>query len=256
MTTINAVSAFAPVDHPGVVVPVALRPWSVAWPGYAPVDITPPELRPAGLAASVAEGWAQPYACPRDVPDWAARQGAALLPFALDERGWPLNPTGRTGRCGRNLGRWGENPAADPIVFAGHGRERRVLLIKRADCGMWALPGGMVDDGESAPRTLVRELREETGIDLGSRRPVILARTYVEDWRASDHAWVCSTVALYRLHHAPAARAGDDATAAAWLPVPDLEILAAALAPFGALYPAHRPLLGLALNRIAGPVGH
>ncbi|MCX5367535.1 hypothetical protein OG864_53885 [Streptomyces sp. NBC_00124] len=50
--------------------------------------------------------------------DWSQRQATALVPFQLDARGWPLHPHGRTGR---NLGKWGGNAAADPIVVAGSG---------------------------------------------------------------------------------------------------------------------------------------
>ncbi|MEY9861014.1 hypothetical protein ABH935_006652 [Catenulispora sp. GAS73] len=104
-------------------IPAALRSWAVSWAGYAPVDITPPAREPAGLPGAVAEGWAEPYEGPCDVPDWPACQAAALVPFDLDGfTGWPLNPTGRTGKAGRNLGAWGENQAADPIVIAGTGR--------------------------------------------------------------------------------------------------------------------------------------
>lgn len=241
---------YAPVDHPGVPVPADLRSWSAPYPGYAPVDITPPELLPAGLSASVAEGWAQPYISPQDVPDWPARRAAALIPYELDEQGWPLNPIGRTGRAGRNLGAWGENPAADPIVIAGFGTDRHVLLIRRRDRGQWAIPGGMVDPGETAPDALMRELREETGVDLALQQPVILARTYVEDWRATDHAWVCSTVALYELPAAAVVCAGDDADDAAWWPLPDLDTLTTALASVGGLYQAHRPLLVSALEQL------
>jgi len=215
------------------------RSWAVSFPLYAPVDITPPELL-EGLARSVAEGWAEPFATPAQVPDWFTRQAVALVPFDFDNQGQPLNPAGRTGRSGRNLGKWGENQA------------RRVLLIKRSDIGAWAIPGGMVDPGESAPAALVRELREETGVDLRGRFPVVLDRRYVEDWRASDHAWVTSTIALYQLPASLAATAADDAIDAAWWPLDDLNALVAAtLAPIGGLYDAHTPLLALALNHLA-----
>jgi ADP-ribose pyrophosphatase len=244
-------SAFVAVDHPGVPVPDVLRAWRVSWPGYRPVDVTPPELRPAGLALSVAEGWAESYVCPEDVPDWVARQAAALVPFGLDGAGWPLNPMGRTGRSGRNLGRWGENQAADPIVIAGAGADRRVLLILRKDVREWAIPGGMVDPGETAPAALVRELREETGVDLTEVEPVILDRTYVADWRATDHAWVTSTVALYRLPQVVAATAGDDAAAVRWWPATDFGQLTRAIeAAGGRLYAAHQPFLASALGRL------
>ena len=247
MTTYTSTTgSYATVNDPGQPVPPQLRPWSTPWPGYAPVDITPPELRPAGLAASVAEGWAEPYATPADVPDWAARQTRALVPFTFNENGMPLNPTGRTGRAGRNLGAWGENQAGDPIVVAGG----YVLLIRRSDIGAWAIPGGMVDPGETAPQTLARELREETGVDLSAHTPVILSRGYVADWRNTDHAWVCSTVALYDLPTPVTATACDDAVDAGWFLFYDLDVLVATLAPIGGLYAAHRPMLAAALNHI------
>lgn len=40
----------------------------------------------------------------------------------------------------------------------------RILLIRRADTGDWALPGGTVEWGESLRQTVVRELLEEAGV--------------------------------------------------------------------------------------------
>lgn len=41
-----------------------------------------------------------------------------------------------------------------------------VLLIRRTDNGLWALPGGAQEIGEYIAETAVRETREETGIEV------------------------------------------------------------------------------------------
>ncbi len=42
--------------------------------------------------------------------------------------------------------------------------EGRVLLVKRSDNGLWALPGGAQDVGEYVAHTAERETLEETGL--------------------------------------------------------------------------------------------
>jgi ADP-ribose pyrophosphatase YjhB (NUDIX family) len=42
----------------------------------------------------------------------------------------------------------------------------RVLLIRRTDNGLWAIPGGAQDIGEYIADTVVRETKEESGIDV------------------------------------------------------------------------------------------
>ena len=42
----------------------------------------------------------------------------------------------------------------------------RVLLQRRGDSGKWGFPGGAVELGETPEETAVRELKEETGLDV------------------------------------------------------------------------------------------
>lgn len=39
-----------------------------------------------------------------------------------------------------------------------------ILLIRRADVSVWALPGGGIDPGESPKEAIYREVSEETGV--------------------------------------------------------------------------------------------
>lgn len=43
-------------------------------------------------------------------------------------------------------------------------QQGRILLIRRADNGLWAMPGGALDVGETAAEGVVREALEETGV--------------------------------------------------------------------------------------------
>ena len=54
-------------------------------------------------------------------------------------------------------------PAASAIVADDEGR---LLLGKRTDSDLWTIPGGTLEPGETIAETAVREVKEETGIDV------------------------------------------------------------------------------------------
>jgi 8-oxo-dGTP pyrophosphatase MutT (NUDIX family) len=54
-------------------------------------------------------------------------------------------------------------PAASAIIANNEGK---ILLQQRRDNGLWALPGGTMEIGESIGETVVREVKEETGFDV------------------------------------------------------------------------------------------
>ena len=54
-------------------------------------------------------------------------------------------------------------PGGSAVVVDDQGR---VLMQRRTDSGNWALPGGTMEIGETLERCVVREVQEETGLDI------------------------------------------------------------------------------------------
>jgi 8-oxo-dGTP diphosphatase len=74
------------------------------------------------------------------------------------------------------------NVGADALVVDDDGR---VLLVRRADDRLWAMPGGWVDAAETPEQGAVREVFEETGLHIAvvrllhtARRPRSIHLTY------------------------------------------------------------------------------
>lgn len=60
-------------------------------------------------------------------------------------------------------------PAASAVIVDITGA---ILVHRRSDSGLWALPGGTMETGESILQTVMREVREETGLEVQPRRVI------------------------------------------------------------------------------------
>lgn len=58
------------------------------------------------------------------------------------------------------------NSVVPSVTVAVRNDDGELLLIHKIDNDYWALPGGGHDPGESITETAVREVKEETGIDV------------------------------------------------------------------------------------------
>ncbi|WP_331727267.1 NUDIX hydrolase (plasmid) [Kitasatospora sp. NBC_00374] len=129
------------------------------------------------------------------------------------------------------------------IRSAAAGGTREVLLIERGwppHKGKLALPGGHIDDDESALAAAVRELEEETGVRADEEQLRLVGR-YDAPGRDPRGRYITDAY-LVTVPAGTQANAGDDAAAVRWVPLTDLpddlafdhaEILADALSLAG-----------------------
>jgi 8-oxo-dGTP diphosphatase len=98
----------------------------------------------------------------------------------------------------------------------------RLLLIKRGHApgaGLWSLPGGRIEPGETDAEALVREMREETGLAVEAGRLIGTVRRPTGDGGVLDIRDYAATVTGGTL------RAGDDAADARWVAARELAAL-------------------------------
>merc|ERR1719197_1468435 len=166
---VGAVHVVARSKHPAypdkAAVPDANVPWAMSWASYKPTEFTAKIVLENDRSVKPG-GWADPDIGGLGPEDWAKRTSHEG-PFQFDAVNRPLNPRGRTGMAQRGLlGKWGPNHAADPVVTRWHPTDAgrlQMVAIKRRDVEQWAIPGGMVDDGEHVSATVKREFEEEAG---------------------------------------------------------------------------------------------
>ena len=109
----------------------------------------------------------------------------------------------------------------DTVIYTN----TEVLMIKRKHppfAGHWALPGGFIDPGETPKQAAMRELVEETGLEVSALNFVGEYKTPGRDPRM-EHVWSYA----FSLHVAAkeSVQAGDDASRAEWVPIKQLNKL-------------------------------
>jgi len=235
--------------------------WDEPFSDYEPTEFTHPTVI-ANNRLVKENGWADP-SNHKLIQDELRQLFSYEGKLDFDEEGRPINPCGRTGMTGQGLlGKWGANQAADPIVTRMNEDGRmEVVVIRRMDTGQWALPGGMVDKGETVSATVRREFEEEAGAfddpatqaefrrmcDKLFSNGVVVYRGYVDDPRNTDNAWMETSV--YHFHCSDwlgemlPLKAGDDAVGVQWKEIdPGMD-----------LYGDHKRLLQMAFPHLMLP---
>lgn len=108
--------------------------------------------------------------------------------------------------------------ACDGILIEGD----KILLIRRGKepfKGMWGVPGGRIEDDETAEQCLVREMKEETGLDVV---PLKLVGLY-SDPKRDPRLIIAAAYLVKRV--GGEVRGGDDAAEARWYGLEDMPAL-------------------------------
>jgi 8-oxo-dGTP diphosphatase len=106
----------------------------------------------------------------------------------------------------------------DLVILVRSGWGYKVLSIKRGKepfKGMWANPGGNIDEGEKPIDAAVRELEEETGLKLPKENFEYVG-AFDKPWRDPRNKNCVSHAFKVILNECPDVTAGDDATECTW----------------------------------------
>lgn len=82
-------------------------------------------------------------------------------------------------------------PASIGIIL--NAAQNKVLLVKRKDTPIWVLPGGGIEKGESPEAALIREIQEETALQIEILRKCA-EYTPINRLARSTHVFICKIV--------------------------------------------------------------
>ncbi|QGN33368.1 NUDIX domain-containing protein [Microlunatus sp. Gsoil 973] len=113
-------------------------------------------------------------------------------------------------------------PGVRSVVFDDAHQPSRVLLAKRADNGQWHLPAGIMEPDEQPAPALVREVLEETGVEIAIDRLVSLVTLPTATYPNGDQVQFLS--ATFRGHYlsGEAHVADDESTDVGWFAIDQL----------------------------------
>ncbi|GAA3255149.1 NUDIX domain-containing protein [Dactylosporangium siamense] len=113
-------------------------------------------------------------------------------------------------------------PGVGAIVVDDRGR---LLFARRSDTGRWAVVAGMVEPGEQPADTIVREVHEETGVDVTVER-ILGVATHPVDYPNGDRCEYLSITFLCRAVGGTARVNDDESLDVGWFEpteLPELE---------------------------------
>lgn len=115
------------------------------------------------------------------------------------------------------------------VAVIQNGRDEYLICRKPADRGVfpgqWALPGGGIEPGERMTDALIREVREEVGLEITAIHPHHFkdgAYPKLFPGRASLEIYMIFLIFTCRAAAGQAVTLGDEFEAHAWVPAADL----------------------------------
>jgi len=110
--------------------------------------------------------------------------------------------------------------AADAVII----KNKKILLIKRGRepfKGMWALPGGLLEENETIEQCAKREAKEETSLNVKPEKLIgVYSDTSRDPRKVVSVAFICGI-------ESGEEKAGDDASDTEWFDIEKIPELAA-----------------------------